>query len=152
MNTLEQLIKQHQLQPHPEGGWFRELHRGNLQVQRGDGARRSGLTAILFLLPEQAFSCWHRVLGADEAWTQIAGDPLELLQCRPNGEDLLKLRLSTEAPLHVVPADHWQAARSTGRYSLVSCCVGPGFDFADFEMLRQRPLKDRPVLAHPELI
>lgn len=152
MKTIEELIKQHRLQPHPEGGWYRELHRSRDCVHRGDGAERNGLTAILFLLPEQTLSCWHRVLNADEAWTHIDGDPLELFQCRPDGEDLIQVKLSSGDPLHVVPADHWQAARSSGRLSLVSCCVGPGFDFSDFEMLRQRPTSARPSIPHPELI
>jgi predicted cupin superfamily sugar epimerase len=41
---------------------------------------------------------------------------------------------------------------ATAPYALVSCCVGPGFDFADFEMLRQQLESKRPVLPHPELI
>ncbi len=46
------------------------------------------------------------------AWTHIDGDPLELFQCRPDGDGLIQVQLSSGDPLHVVPADHWQAARS----------------------------------------
>ncbi len=54
-------------------------------------------------------------------------------------------------PFQVVPANHWQTARSLGDFSLVGCTVGPGFDFADFSLLRDTPeraavLKQR----HPE--
>ena len=55
-------------------------------------------------------------------------------------------------PVHVVPSSHWMAARSEGQYSLVSCCVGPGFDFDDFEMLRDRPVSQHPSGALHELI
>ena len=152
MTNVNQLIEQHQLQRHPEGGWYRELYRSTEGVLRRDAIRRSALTAILFLLPKQEISCWHRVRHADEAWTHIGGDPLELFQCSIDGSTLELHLLSHSNPVHVVPADAWQAARPTGYYSLVSCCVGPGFEFDDFEMLRHQPPSDRPNLPHPELI
>lgn len=89
MTNLEGLIQQHQLKRHPEGGWYRELHRSTALVQRPDAAKRPGLTAILFLLPKDEISCWHRVGGADEAWTHIDGADLNLFQCTPNGSALL---------------------------------------------------------------
>ena len=152
MNQAETLIQHLGLMPHPEGGWYRELHRSPDQVQRQDGAERSALTAILFLLPAGAVSCWHRVIGADEAWTHIDGAALELFQCHADGTRLQRHALNPANPVQVVSANAWQAARSLGDYSLVSCCVGPGFDFRDFEMARQRPATERPKLPHPELI
>lgn len=152
MTKLEELIQQHQLKRHPEGGWYRELHRSTTLVQRTDGLQRPGLTAILFLLAKAEISCWHRVCGADEAWIHIDGADLNLLQCKPDGSDLQEIMLSRENPLHVVPGGWWQAARCHGSYALMSCCVGPGFDFADFEMLRQQLESKRPVWPHPELI
>jgi len=152
MSTLEKLIEQHQLMRHPEGGWYREMHRSTTQVERSDAAKRPGLTAILFLLPKEEISCWHRVSGADEAWIHIDGADLNLFQCTPDGSGLQEIVLNGENPLHVVPAGWWQAAQSNGSHTLVSCCVGPGFDFADFEMLRQQLESKRPVLPHPELI
>jgi predicted cupin superfamily sugar epimerase len=106
----------------------------------------------LFLLPKDEISCWHRVGGADEAWIHIDGADLNLFQCKPDGSGLQETRLNRNNPLHVVPGGCWQAARCDGSYALVSCCVGPGFDFADFEMLRQQLESKRPVLPHPELI
>ena len=152
MNQTQALIQQLGLMPHPEGGWYRELHRSSDQVQRQDGAERSALTAILFLLPAGAVSCWHRVIGADEVWTHVDGATLELLQCQADGTGLRRDALHASNPVQVVPANAWQAARSLGDYSLVSCCVGPGFDFCDFEMARQQPTTERPKLPHPELI
>ena len=152
MNPAQSLIQKLRLVPHPEGGWYRELHRSPDRVQRHDGAERSALTAILFLLPAGAVSCWHRVIGADEAWTHIEGATLELFQCQADGTALRCDALNASHPVQVVPANAWQAARSCGEYSLVSCCVGPGFDFVDFEMAREHPATERPKLPHPELI
>jgi predicted cupin superfamily sugar epimerase len=106
----------------------------------------------LFLLPKDEISCWHLVSGADEAWIHIDGADLKLFQCKPDGSGLQETRLNRNNPLHVVPGGCWQAAQCDGSYALVSCCVGPGFDFADFEMLRQQLESKRPVLPHPELI
>ena len=90
--------------PHPEGGWYRELHRSPDQVQRQDGAERSALTAILFLLPAGAVSCWHRVIGGDEVWTHIDGATLELFQCQgcllytsPSPRDVEESRMPSSA-------------------------------------------------------
>ena len=152
MRTTQTLIQHLCLKPHPEGGWYRELHRSPDQVQRQDGAERSALTAILFLLPAGAVSCWHRVIGGDEAWTHIDGATLELLQCRVDGTELKRHALNASNPVQVVSAGAWQAARSLGDYTLVSCCVGPGFDFLDFEMARDQPATERPKLPHQELI
>lgn len=142
--SSQSLIRRLGLQPHPEGGWYREVHRSKAQVSRADGAQRAGLTVILFLLEAGRSSAWHRVHGADESWHFIGGAPLELLlraraeltpQTQLLGFDLTNPDLH---PLAVVPAGWWQAARSLGAWSLVSCCVGPGFDFQDFELQAPR--------------
>jgi predicted cupin superfamily sugar epimerase len=140
-------IEQLRLEPHPEGGWYREWHRSSLMVRRdADGASRSGLTLIAYLLEAGAISRWHRVRGADEIWQYGAGASLELWRLPPAGGEAEALILgpwrigaSDPAPAHVIPAGWWQAARSLGPWSLVTCCVGPGFDFADFDLLRQQP-------------
>ncbi len=150
MKTPAELIERYCLRPHPEGGWYRELHRSPQRVVRGDGEQRSGLTAILFLLEGDAVSRWHRLRGADETWHFVAGDPLELLML-PAGGGLeryhlgpIEANLLGAEPIAVVPADCWQAARSLGAWTLVSCCVGPGFDFADFILLRALPGAEHP--------
>ena len=140
------LIEQLGLAPHPEGGWYRELHRSTVAVCRaGDGERRCGLTLIAFLLEAGSCSRWHRVRGADEIWQHVAGAPLRLWRLPPEGGRSEALTLgpleAASGELHavqVIPADWWQAARSLGDWSLVTCSVGPGFDFADFELLRER--------------
>jgi predicted cupin superfamily sugar epimerase len=147
------------LEPHPEGGWFREVHRSSQQVRRSDGQARSALTLIWFLLTDQDISRWHRVVGADETWHHAGGAPLELWILPPNG-GVAERRLlgplgamGEEAqPVQAVPADWWQAARSLGEWSLMSCCVGPGFDFADFQLLHHWPAANHPAGALAELL
>jgi predicted cupin superfamily sugar epimerase len=135
------LIDQLEMQPHPEGGFYRELYRSALRVQPEDGRpARAALTTIYFLLPEDAHSKWHRV-ASDEVWHLYEGGPLELLQASPDGATIDRILLGqatslAAGPVHVVPAGYWQAARSRRPYALVGCTVGPGFDFADFSFLR----------------
>lgn len=165
--TVQELIRRYGLEPHPEGGWYRELHRSAARVSRADGQRRSALTAILFLLPAGEISRWHRVSGADETWHHAGGAPLELLRLPPGGQDARRLWLAAvgddspagepscdegSTPLAIVPAGWWQAARSLGCWSLVSCCVGPGFDFADFTLLRDLSPDQHPRGALPEFL
>ena len=153
MQSFEQTIARLELQPHPEGGWYREIHRSPIRVQRADGSLRAGLTVILFLLGKGEISRWHRVSGADEVWAHAGGDPLELSWLPPQGGPTSRILLGSDhQPVAVVPADHWQAARSLGAWSLVSCCVGPGFDFADFALLADLASQDPPAGADPALL
>ncbi len=126
------------LDPHPEGGYFREVFRSTRAVSReGAGPPRSALTAIYFLLTAGQHSRWHRV-ASDEQWTFLEGDPLELFVVGPDSRvQVTRLGPSETGaePVRVVPAGTWQAARPSGTYGLVTCTVGPGFDFADFEFL-----------------
>lgn len=140
------LIAQLALRPHPEGGWYRETFRSPQSVRReADGALRSGLTTIFFLLAGADVSRWHRV-ASDEAWHHYEGAPLELLSFAPDGSGASLVQLGADAGsrMHVVPAGWWQAARPTGDYALVGCSVGPGFDFADFVLLGDLPEAQRP--------
>ena len=144
------------LNPHPEGGYYGEVHRSSFTVQPMDGrGPRSALTTIYFLLPAGRVSRWHRV-QSDEVWHFYEGAPLDLWSASPDGSKVDQYRLGpladSQRPVWTVPAGHWQAARSTGSYSLVGCTVGPGFDFADFEMLDQRPDEAETARRkHPEL-
>jgi predicted cupin superfamily sugar epimerase len=129
-----QLIETLALRAHPEGGWFRQCFKSDARVTRhADGAERTALTTIYFLLVEGTFSAWHRV-ASDEAWHFYEGDALELLT-RANDSDAPTItRLDAEHRVHVVRANEWQAARPLGAYALVGCTVGPGFEFDDFEL------------------
>jgi len=139
------------LQPHPEGGWYRETFRSALKVRRADGAQRDAFTQILFLLGPGEISRWHRVNHADESWCCLAGDPLALLILGSGPEGLQEWRLQPgSAQSLVVPAGVWQAARALGRWSLMTCAVAPGFDFADFQLLSELSAAEHPPAALPE--
>jgi predicted cupin superfamily sugar epimerase len=122
------LIETLGLQPHPEGGWYRQVFKSDASVTRhADGASRSALTTIYFLLAEGAVSRLHRV-SSDEVWHFYEGDALELTI----GDEVVVL--DAVHRVRVVPANVWQSARPLGEYALVGCTVGPGFEFEDFEM------------------
>lgn len=123
-----QLIETHGLALHPEGGWYRQVYKSDERVTRHrDGAERSAVTTIYFLLPKGAQSAWHTV-QSDEVWHFYEGDPIEVLT--QDGA----LRLDADNRVLVIRAGQWQAARPLGEYAFVGCTVGPGFEFDDFEM------------------
>ncbi len=128
--TPNEIITKLQLSRHPEGGWYRQTW-----VAESKG-RPSG-TCIYFLLRGNEASHWHRV-DATEIWLYHSGAPLILsLSATDEGpaeELLLTPDLSMGQPQLIVPEGHWQAARSTGDYTLVSCTVSPGFQFEGFEL------------------
>ncbi len=131
-----EIIKQFNLSPHPEGGWFREIVRSKSFIKRKDGQTRNYITGIYYLLVRDAKSAWHRVNNADEIWIYLRGDPLDLWCLDNNNKELKHFILDFNNPIEMIPSGYWQAAKSTGEFTLVSCCVGPGFDFKDFEILR----------------
>ena len=132
--TADQIIALLELAPHPEGGFFRETFRDS---QTRDEAGRAASTAIYYLLKGGEVSRWHRV-DAAEIWHWYAGAPLELgIAAETGGAQIIKLGDDLGAghrPQAVVPAGHWQQARSLGEYTLVGCTVAPGFLFEAFEM------------------
>jgi predicted cupin superfamily sugar epimerase len=127
------------LEPHPEGGWFRETWRSSVEFEpAGYGGSRGSATAIYFLLGPGEESQWHRVRSA-EIWLWHSGGPLTLEYGEtPEGADVVTLGPDVKAgqqPQVVIPAGAWQAARPAGdKAVLVSCVVSPGFDFADFTL------------------
>jgi predicted cupin superfamily sugar epimerase len=120
------------LAPHPEGGWYRETWRATTRP----GERAAG-TAIFFLLEAHQRSHWHRV-DADEHWFWHAGAPLMLSVAAPDGpkHDMMLGAdiIAGQTPQGWVPAHHWQASTPQGGWTLVSCTVTPGFDFAGFSL------------------
>ncbi len=136
MTTAAELIARLGLAAHPEGGWYRETWRAD--ASHGE---RAASTAILFLLEAGHSSHWHRV-DADEIWVWQGGDPLVIGQAASDDGPINRVLLgpATQADTvlhHVIPAHQWQAASPDAGeegYSLVSCIVAPGFDFAGFEL------------------
>lgn len=130
-----QLIDTLALKPHPEGGWYRQVFKSDERVMRlADGAERSALSTIYFLLVEGTFSAWHRV-RSDEAWHYYEGDPIEVLTRADEHAPPAINFLHAGQRVLVVRAGEWQAAQTIGTYTLVGCTVGPGFEFDDFEMI-----------------
>ncbi|MCP1847170.1 MULTISPECIES: cupin domain-containing protein [unclassified Bradyrhizobium] len=120
------------LQPHPEGGHYRETFRD----ARGDANGRAHSTAIYFLLARGERSHWHRI-DAVEMWHYYAGAPLTLRIAQDGGPHSITLGPDVargEQPQAIVPAHAWQAAESNGDWTLVGCTVAPGFEFAKFEL------------------
>jgi len=130
--TAAEVIRLLGLGPHPEGGHFAETFRDAAPA----GGRSHG-TAIYFLLAAGERSHWHRV-DAAEIWHWHAGAPL-ILSISADGTSVKEHRLGAdlaagERPQGVVPAGVWQAAVSTGAWTLVGCTVSPAFEFAGFEL------------------
>lgn len=152
--SARDLVDKLALQPHPEGGWYREIYRSPTRVETPRGSR-SAITTIYYLLERHQLSRWH-VVQADELWHFYAGAPLELLEYDSTARKLQRHMLghvdstpgaspdatagsSGAVSVAVIRSGVWQAARSLGDYSLVGCTVGPGFEFADFQFTADLP-------------
>lgn len=162
MGKLE-LIKELELEPHPEGGYYKEMYRSRLQVASENNAGMSASTAIYYLLGIQDFSHFHR-LGMDEALHHYAGLTLSIAVLdseKPEQYYIVKLGGNVSAgerPFFVIPSDHWfslfispqdvQNATDTD-YALVGTTVAPGFDYRYFELgQRDNLLAEFPLARH----
>jgi hypothetical protein len=132
------LIKKLGLLPHPEGGHYCEIYRSEDTVQAVRG-KRASLTTIYFLLQRGERSLFHCV-SSDEVWHFYEGSPLKLIDVSSDMKRAMTHRVGPEQgrskQVAVIAKDRWQAAESTGDFSLVGCTVAPGFDFQDFKMLK----------------
>jgi len=153
MTTLssdaKDIIQKLDLQPHPEGGFYRRTYCANERITKADGTQRHASTGIYYLLQQDAYSAWHRI-DADEMWHFYAGDPLLIHTFDEHGEwKAQRLGNMLQQPdavcQYVVPAGRWFAAEREGSqgYSLVGCTVAPGFEFANFELADMQVLLSR---------
>jgi len=144
MSRADQFIQEYNLQPHPEGGWYRQTYKSNELVAAKAlpirfGGSRAFSTAIYFLLEQGNFSAFHRI-KSDECWHFYAGDPLLIYIFRQNGElEIISLGNDPEKGQtfqYVVPANCWFASRPApgSEYCFAGCTVSPGFEFVDFEL------------------
>ena len=129
--TAAEVIRLLDLQPHPEGGHYRETFRDSNLI-----GGRAASTAIYFLLARGERAHWHRV-DAVETWHFYAGSPLAL--SISDGDKVKIIRLGPgiekgEQPQAIVPVQAWQSAESLGDWTLVGCTVAPGFEFSGFEL------------------
>lgn len=143
-------VKKLQLEPHPEGGFFKEVYRSEEEIpadalpQRFSGSRHFA-TSIYFMLTAGNFSAFHRI-QADETWHFYTGQPITVFVIHKDGR-LEKIQLGNNPDKdqvfqYTIPAQCWfaSALRAESGYGLVGCSVAPGFDFADFEMAERESL------------
>ncbi len=139
MRPAADIVAQLRLAPHPEGGWYREIHRSTARIETSNRSR-AALTSIYYLLEAGQKSRWH-VVAADEVWHFHDGAPLELLVYQPVTAMFARRVLGRvtdgQESIGVVRAGEWQAARSTGEWTQVGCDVGPGFEFEDFRFVTE---------------
>jgi len=150
--VVDRLVRDFKLQPHPEGGFYRETYRAAQNVRTAPNQHRSASTSIYYLLEGRAYSAWHRI-ASDEIWHFYAGMPLHV-HVLDDERGLFTHTLGN--PLQfpgtlfqaVVPAGCWFAAELAGpdAYAFVGCTVAPGFEFSEFELADPADLQRR----HPE--
>lgn len=149
MNSKE-YIEQLQLLPHPEGGYYKEMYRSDVEIDAASlpksfGHKCSVATGIYYLLEKDDFSAFHRI-KSDEIWHHYDGGIVEI-HCIDKDGCYSCLRLgkhhSGAQPMVIVPAGVWFAACLTDNNdsALMGCTVSPGFDFRDFEMARKDKLR-----------
>lgn len=147
MSSQKQIIETLGLQPHPEGGFYKETYRSEFSLE---GQERDLLTSIYFLLTSENVSRFHRI-KSDELWYFHAGSPLIVHTLSEGGhvQHHLGLDLSKgQQPFLWIPKEtiFGSTVLENDGFSLVSCAVAPGFDFHDFELFE----RDTLLLAYPE--
>ena len=150
MNKLENLIQKLKLEPHPEGGFYKETYRSAGEIKTDSLApeyqgKRNYSTCIYFLLTSDTFSAFHKI-HQDEIWHFYDGSPIILYVIYPNG-DYSEITIGSDiehgqVPQFVVQGGAWFAAKvkNENDFSLLGCTVSPGFDFHDFELASREAL------------
>lgn len=152
MNRIQEIIKTLNLQPHPEGGYYKETYRSEGVINtdsldKNYSGERNYSTSIYFLLTSDNFSAFHKI-NQDEIWYFHEGSSIQLHTISEDGKhqqftignDITK----NESPQLIVPGNHWFAAKvnNANSYALVSCSVSPGFDFSDFVLPTRKELSN----------
>lgn len=150
--SYERLIERFDLEPHPEGGYYRRTYESegkisaNALPEEYESSRRVG-SSILYLLPSTEVSRLHRLDG-DEMWHFYRGSSLTLHVFGDEGYRTHRLGDDYEAgesPQYVVQGGNWFGATVAEGYAFVGCTVWPEFQFEDFEMAdRTRLLEEYP--------
>jgi len=151
--TAEYWIKHLNLEPHPEGGFYREIYRANEMIQSGAlperySSDRNFGTSIYFLLQSDSVSHFHR-LQSDEIWHFYTGSSLSLhMLSDENGYETQSLGPDPEDGQQyqvIIPENTWFGATvdKANSFSLVGCTMAPGFDFRDFELGKREDLVNK---------
>lgn len=161
MTQSEKIIQKLQLEPHPEGGFFKETYRSKGAINQdnlGDNyqGRRNYSTCIYFLLKSDKFSAFHKI-HQDEIWHYYQGSSVRIHMISKDGSysnvvvgcDFDQ----DELPQFVVPGNTYFAAEVVNQndFTLVGCTVSPGFDFKDFELSKREELLEQ-FPQHSEVI
>lgn len=128
MNQINDLVKIHNLLPHPEGGFYKETYRSEFS------------TGIFYLLTKGQKSSFHRI-KSDEMWHFYGGNSISIVEITNQG--LVKeTRLDQKNPQYVVPANVWFGAYlpEDSEYAFTGCTVAPAFHFRDFEMANKESM------------
>jgi len=144
MQTINSLVEDLKLLPHPEGGFYREMYRSPTIVNADGLVQKSAYTSIYYLLSGNDFSSWHRI-RSDETWYFHSGCDVIIYSFSENKAlQTIQLGLDAKCLQATIPANTWFAAKPTQQNSfcLVSCAVAPGFEFADFEIGERDSLLD----------
>ena len=148
-------VEKLRLQPHPEGGYYKEVYRSadEVSVTRSDG-NKNAITSIYYLLEKNDFSAFHRI-SSDEIWYFHKGDAL-IVHTLENEGELNSVELSDNYSgvfSHVVKGGRWFSAelKEQKGFALVSCAVAPGFEFAEFELAAKKELTAE-FPSHAEII
>ena len=132
---MQDLIDKFKLMPHPEGGYYAVVYESKQSVKSPVVNKvRKALTHIYFLLLKRQVSIFHKVVH-DEIWNFYQGDPLKLIKYNGSTVEEVIIGSGCSNCVSIVEGGVYQAAESTGAYSLVGCTVAPGFEFEDFSFL-----------------
>ena len=134
MSVSKSLIEYHKMIPHPEGGYYKEVFRNKY------------VSHIYFLLEEQEFSHWHRIIK-NELLHFYSGSPINIFTSK-DGVDFETIELGSNNLTHNINKNTWFAMKSTGAYSLIGCTVAPAFIFDDLELA---PNDWKPLNFHKKL-
>ena len=145
MKNAAYYIEQLRMEPHPEGGYFREYLLGRETASIHGEADQNLYSSIFFLLREGEVSHLHRI-HCDEVWYFHDGEPLTIYMLSPDGglsERVLGLEIeSGQMPQLVVPAGTWfGAAMKRPGFSLVGCMCAPCFRYDRFELMTGSELR-----------
>lgn len=157
MKSIDYWLDKLELEPHPEGGYFKEIYRSEDIIKKSAlkdrfGGDRVYYTSIYFLITSDNHSKFHKVM-ADELWHFLYGSPIKMHFIDKHGRDyIVNLGIDLEngeQPTFAVPHETWMAAEVTEKdsYALVGCTTAPGFEFDDFVMADKKDL----IKKYPEL-
>ena len=135
---MQNLIDKYNLVPHPEGGYYAVVYESKQAVTSPVVNKdRKAVTHIYFLLLKGQVSLFHKV-AHDEIWNFYEGDPVKLIKYNGLTVEENIIGSGCSDYVSIVEGGIYQAAESTGAYSLVGCSVAPGFEFEDFSLLRDK--------------